>query len=101
MNGIGVASRFSFRPLWQVFLTIGVLTLGPVSAGAQAKDQKIIAKYDISFNGLSIGDFRLESNFWKSSYDIKARANISIFGGLLFEWRGDTASSGRIVSNDP
>jgi hypothetical protein len=101
MNGIGVASRFVTRPVLLSFLTIALALLWSMCQPALAKDQKITAKYDISFNGLSIGDFLFVSNFWKSSYDMKARASISILGGLLFEWRGDTESSGRMHSRGP
>lgn len=101
MNGIGVALRSFSRPVLRSFLTMALALPWAMSLPAQAKDQKITASYDISFNGLSIGDFTLISNFWKNNYDMKARASISILGGLLFEWRGDTESSGRLLSRGP
>lgn len=101
MNGIGVASRSFSRPVLLSFLMIALALFWAMSVPASARDQKITAKYDISFNGLSIGDFKLISNFWKDNYDMKGRATISILGGLLFEWRGDTESSGHFNSHGP
>lgn len=101
MNGIGVVCRNGFRPVFLSLLTIAIALLWAMSGPASAKDQKITAKYDISFNGFSIGDFKLVSNFWKNRYDMKAKASVTILGGLLFEWRGDTTSSGRLYSRGP
>lgn len=101
MNGIGVAARYFFRPALISFVTTTLAVLWVAGQPAQAKDQKIVAAYDISFNGLGIGDFKLVSNFWKDTYVMKGRASISILGGLLFEWRGDTESNGRIHSQGP
>ncbi len=101
MNGIGVAHRTFFRTL---LVSLSGASLGLLLAAGQpayGKDQQILAKYSINFNGLSIGDFRLNSSFSGDSYDLKARAQISLLGGLLFEWRGDTTSSGRLHSRGP
>lgn len=101
MNGIGALFRSLARPLLLSLLTLVLALFWAMSVSASARDQKITAKYDISFNGLSIGDFKLISNFWKNNYAMKARASISILGGLLFEWRGDTESRGRLNSRGP
>jgi hypothetical protein len=101
MNGIGVATRSFFSPVMISFLTIALALFWMTGRPAEAKDQKIVAAYDISFNGLGIGDFKLVSNFWKDNYVMKGRASISILGGLLFEWRGDTESNGRLHSRGP
>lgn len=101
MNSIGVLLRSVSRPFPPSMVMLALGLFWAMSAPVSAKDQKILAKYDISFNGLSIGDFKLMSNFWKGNYAMKARASISILGGLLFEWRGDTESSGRLYSLGP
>lgn len=101
MNGNGVHSRSFSHPLLLALLMLALALFWAKGVPASAKDQKITAKYDISFNGLSIGDFKLISNFWKKNYAMKARATISILGGLLFEWRGATESSGRLFSRGP
>lgn len=78
------------------------LTFGASLAPAWAKDQKtIVAKYDISFNGLSIGDFKLRSDLNDQEYRLKGNARISILAGLLFEWKGSTVSSGRVFAKRP
>lgn len=101
MNGIGVAHRSFTRPVLLSFLTIVLALIWAMSQPVHAKDQQISAKYDISFNGIGIGDFMVVSNFWKNNYNLKGHASISILGGLLFEWRGDTQSSGRLYSRGP
>lgn len=101
MNGIGVTFQNLIRPMLLSALTMALASVTVMGKGAYGKDQKITAAYSINFNGISIGDFKLVSNFWKGNYEMKARASISLLGGLLFEWRGNTESTGRLTSNRP
>lgn len=73
-----------------------------VGTSAFAKDQrKITADYSINFNGLGIGSFKLWSDLNGEEYSMKARAKISVLAGILFEWEGNTVSSGRVLANRP
>lgn len=70
-------------------------------ASAQAGFSQVFARYDISFNGLSIGTFRFHSNLTDRTYELDAKARISLLSGVLFEWKGHTHSSGLITSRGP
>lgn len=70
---------------------------GPASAG----DSKIVARYDIAFNGLSIGTFRFQSDWTPSGYNLRADAEISLLSGMLFNWNARTESSGQLTRSGP
>jgi hypothetical protein len=92
-------SRFASFVIGAAFLG-GVIHAGqPVSAAEQAK--KITAEYSVNFNGMSIGAVKLWSDFNDKEYSVKARATISLLAGILFEWQGDTASSGQVMARLP
>jgi hypothetical protein len=72
------------------------------AAGTLAADRnKVIAEYDISFNGFNIGSFRVDSAFSPDQYSMKADARISVLAGILFEWHGKTTSSGGMSAGAP
>lgn len=71
------------------------------TSAANADERKITTSYNINFNGLNIGDFKLWSRLNPQDYELKARARISVLAGLLFDWRGDTSSSGTVRANRP
>lgn len=91
-------SRFASFAIGAALLCGAILDGGPVSA-ADAK--KVTAEYSINFNGLGIGTFKLWSDLDSKEYSVKARANISLLAGILFEWQGDTASSGQVMARLP
>ncbi len=101
MNAVRVVSRKALRFIPACLLT-AALVCGTLAAPAAAKDRKrIVAEYNIGFNGFGIGDFTLWSDLDGDEYSLRAKARISVLAGLLFEWRGDTASSGRVLAKRP
>ena len=91
------ASRLAF-----VFsLTLCVAALFGSQAPAFAQNQKISADYSINFNGIGIGSFKLASRMQNDKYSIRARARISVLAGILFDWKGDTSSAGRVLADQP
>ncbi|WP_088346570.1 MULTISPECIES: DUF3108 domain-containing protein [Rhodomicrobium] len=72
---------------------------GEVAAKSGAR--KVTAEYSIGFNGMGIGTFKLWSDLNNTEYSLKGRATISVLAGILFEWRGDTASSGQVMAKLP
>jgi len=69
----------------------------PVQAGSS----KIAARYNIAFNGLSIGTFHFRSTWTSGEYRLRAGARISLLSGIIFDWRAQTESSGRLTSRGP
>jgi hypothetical protein len=92
-------SRFASFAIGTALLGELVLAGRPASAVEQAK--KVTAEYNINFNGLSIGTFKIWSDLDSKEYSVKARATISLLAGILFEWQGDTASSGQVMARLP
>ena len=89
------------------FLRSAILALTLIMAAsgfsppAAAEDAKIFARYDIAYNGLSIGTFRFRSNWNTRDYHLRAGARISLLNGMLFEWNARTESSGRLTPDGP
>jgi hypothetical protein len=92
-------SRFASVAIGAALLGGLILAGQPASAVEQAK--KVTAEYSINFNGLSIGTFKLWSDLDSKEYSVKARATISLLAGILFEWQGDTSSSGQVMARLP
>jgi len=78
-----------------------LMAAGGPGAPAKAEESKIFARYDIAYNGLSIGTFRFHSNWNSTAYHLRAGARISLLNGILFEWNARTESAGRLTSNGP
>jgi len=102
MNAVRVIARQASGFLAFVCFAAFLATVSGVANPASAKDAKSVhASYDISFNGFNIGSFRLKSDLSHNKYALKARADISVLAGILFQWRGDTSSSGSVLANRP
>jgi hypothetical protein len=92
-------SRFASPAAGAALLGAAILSGQPASAVEQPK--KVTAEYSINFNGMGIGTFKIWSDLDSKEYSIKARANISLLAGILFEWQGDTSSSGQVMARLP
>lgn len=92
--------RKAFAVAWSLLLLASSAACG---GPASAKDapRKVTADYSINFNGLSIGSFKLWSNLYDHEYSLKAKATISVLAGIIFEWQGDTSSSGEVMAKLP
>jgi len=98
------ALRWNRRRLALLTLAFGVTLLTGQSSQSEPADgrpTKIKANYGINFNGINIGDFKLTATLAPSEYAVNATAQISVLAGMLFEWNGITASSGRVISRGP
>jgi len=51
--------------------------------------------------GLNFGDVRLVITIQNSEYEMKGDGRFSVMGGLIYEWSGDTTSSGQIGKSGP
>lgn len=101
MKAVGVMYRrpLRFLPVFFSASLLGFWAAAP--APVAAKDQKVTADYSINFNGIGIGDFKITSDMNNDQYAIQARARISVLAGMLFEWRGDTSSTGQVMARRP
>ncbi len=78
-----------------------LIMAGWLAGPATAADSKIFARYDIAYNGMSIGTFRFHSDWNGTGYHLRAGARISLLNGILFEWNARTESAGRLTSKGP
>src|SRR3972149_4325796 len=62
---------------------------------------KIVAVYRVDLAGFNLGDFRLTTVFRGEAYEMRGEGRFSILEGLVYEWRGTTASSGRVTIAGP
>jgi hypothetical protein len=62
---------------------------------------RIIAVYRVDLAGFNLGDFRLTTTFRGDDYEMRGEGRFTVLEGLIYEWRGVTASSGRVTSAGP
>jgi hypothetical protein len=88
-----------------VVLTCG-LGGGPAGDSAYAESSigsanRITAVYRVDLAGFNLGDFRLTTVFRGTDYEMQGEGHFSVLEGLLFEWRGTTASRGKFTGSVP
>jgi hypothetical protein len=79
-------------------------SLPPGSAYAEnglSTASRISAVYRVELAGFNLGDFRLTTTFRGGDYEMRGEGRFTILEGLIYEWRGVTASSGRVTSAGP
>jgi hypothetical protein len=62
---------------------------------------RVVAIYRVDLGGFNLGDFRLTTNFRGDDYEMRGEGRFTILEGLIYEWRGTTASAGRVTSAGP
>jgi Protein of unknown function (DUF3108) len=62
---------------------------------------RIMAVYRVELAGFNLGDFKLTTTFRGDDYEMRGEGRFTILEGLIYEWRGVTASSGRVTSRGP
>lgn len=105
------ASRPPALRYWSVRLGLGALLIGaaigaPAPARAEPSEinpyvSKVVASYNIRFNGIGIGDFKFWSNLTSRQYTMTAKASISVLLGMAMDWKGSTSSSGMVTAKGP
>jgi hypothetical protein len=79
-------------------------TIPPENALAEnslSSASRIIAIYQVELAGFNLGKFRLTTTFRGDDYEMRGEGRFTILEGLVYEWRGTTASSGRVTSAGP
>ena len=62
---------------------------------------RIVATYRVDFGGFNLGNFRLTTVLRGSEYEARGEGQFSVLGGLLYAWRGSTASKGKLNNGVP
>ena len=62
---------------------------------------RILAVYRVDLAGFNLGDFRLTTVFSGDGYEMRGEGRFSILEGLLYDWRGTTASKGKVIGARP
>jgi hypothetical protein len=62
---------------------------------------RIITIYRVDLAGFNLGDFRVTTTLRGDDYEMRGEGRFKILEGLIYEWRGVTASSGRVTNAGP
>ena len=62
---------------------------------------RIIAVYRVDVGSFNLGNFKLTTTFRGDGYQMRGEGRFTVLQGLIYEWRGVTASSGRVTSTGP
>lgn len=62
---------------------------------------RITAVYRVELAGFNLGDFKLTTTFRGDDYEMRGEGRFTILEGLVYEWRGVTASTGRVTNEGP
>jgi hypothetical protein len=94
---------------WLSLVAVAGLTLGlggtfedehahaePAPASAH-----IVAIYRVDLGSFNLGDFRVTTTFRGDGYEMRGEGRFSILEGLVYDWRGSSASAGRVTPNGP
>jgi hypothetical protein len=94
------------RSGWCEPVVIGSLFFccGSLPASAEnptAVETRVVADYRVDLDNFNLGSFRFTSLLNGSDYRVRGDGHFSMLGGLLFDWRASTASSGKVTSAGP
>lgn len=62
---------------------------------------RIVAVYRVDLGSFNLGNFKLTTTFRGEDYQMRGEGRFTVLQGLIYEWRGVTASSGRVTSMGP
>ena len=79
---------------------------GSLPGGALAEDStgpetRVVADYRIDLDNFNLGSFRFTTTLNGSDYHVRGAGHFSVLGGLLYDLRTTTASSGKITNGGP
>jgi len=72
-----------------------------LTADPTLTETRVVAGYRIDLDNFNLGSFRFTTTLSGSDYRVQGAGHFSILGGLLYELRTATASSGKITSAGP
>ena len=93
---------------WGEAVLIGSLLVcgGSLPGGALAEDStgaetRVVADYRIDLDNFNLGSFRFTTTLNGSDYRVRGAGHFSVLGGLLYDLRTTTASSGKLTNGGP
>lgn len=101
-----------FRPGALLLRAVGLALLAAVAslaslsgAAAQISDSRVVAVYDVRYNGVSLGQLNFTSTVKGSSYELQTDTKLKLpLLGSIFEslnWRGLSQSRGSVLDSEP
>lgn len=82
--------------------TMGVSATAPATpVFAGPGPTKFTAVYKVRFGGLKLGGFRIWTNVTNDRYDVWGQGKLTFLTGIIFEIKGDSASSGKVLPAGP
>lgn len=77
-----------------------LLIAGATATYADILPARVQATYDITFNGIRVGNFVFTSTQQGTAYNLASSANLSLLFGAL-KWRGEANASGTVTGQSP
>jgi Protein of unknown function (DUF3108) len=68
---------------------------------SRSTETRLVANYRIDLGNFNLGSFRFTTRLSGSDYRVRGDGHFSILGGLLYDLRTTTASSGKVTSAGP
>ncbi len=62
---------------------------------------RIVAVYRVDIGSFNLGDFKLTTTIRGEDYQMRGEGRFTVLQGLIYEWRGVTASAGRVTDMGP
>lgn len=94
--------RRLLRVLGAAGLALGLSGAGQLASagpGAELTENAVIkANYKVRLAKIKLGEFHLTTQIDGTAYHMRGDGKFSLFEGLLYEWHGTTASSGRVTT---
>jgi Protein of unknown function (DUF3108) len=95
------ARRYALVFVGILLLTCSLLRGGVFAEETPAAATRIVAIYRVDLAGFNLGDFCLTTVLKGSDYQMRGEGHFSILAGLIYDWRGTTASSGKVTNAGP
>ncbi|HXG77866.1 MAG TPA: DUF3108 domain-containing protein [Methyloceanibacter sp.] len=74
---------------------------GDAVAESASAPSRITAVYRVDIGNFNLGNFTLTTTFRGDDYQMRGEGRFTVLQGLIYEWRGVTASTGKVTSTGP
>ena len=93
--------RYALVSIGILILLCGSLRGGVFAEEPPAAATRIVADYRVDLADFNLGSFRFTTLLKGSDYQMRGEGRFSMLGGLLYDWRATTTSSGKVTSSGP